>query len=341
MISFKPKQITKKLIMVLPERNRDIVLQRYGLGDSPEAKTLESIGQIYNITRERVRQLENFSLNYLRKHDVFSSVQEAVDELKDHIEKRGGIVAEENFLNLLSKDPHVKNHIYFFLVLADDFVKLKEDEEFAHRWTVDQKKTNIVHQILKKLHKQLSDDDLLSEEKIISHLKKHAVDAIKNQKINDEVLSSWLALSKVVSKNNLGEWGLVSSPNIKPRGMKDLAYLVIKKHGSPLHFNEVSQMIESLFERDSHPATVHNELIKDERFVLVGRGLYALGEWGYTGGVVRDVIKNILVSGGPLKKEEIIKRVLRERYVKDNTVLVNLQNREYFKRDSNGRYAIS
>ena len=39
----------------------------------------------------------------------------------------------------------------------------------------------------------------------------------------------------------------------------------------------------------------------------VGRGLYALSEWGYTPGVVRDVIREALEKGGPMKKDEIMK----------------------------------
>jgi hypothetical protein len=47
--------------------------------------------------------------------------------------------------------------------------------------------------------------------------------------------------------------------------------------------------------------------------------LYALTEWGYSTGVVRDVIKEIIKKFGPLTKEEIIEKVLKERYVKENT----------------------
>nr|MBP9757958.1 winged helix-turn-helix domain-containing protein [Candidatus Paceibacterota bacterium] len=113
-----------------------------------------------------------------------------------------------------------------------------------------------------------------------------------------------------------------------------------KRHGSPMHFTEVAQGIEKLFGRETHPATTHNELIKDGRFVLVGRGLYALKEWGYEPGVVRDVIKGILEREGPLSREDIIDRVKRERYVKDATIAVNLQN-GMFTRQNDGRYALS
>ena len=123
--------------------------------------------------------------------------------------------------------------------------------------------------------------------------------------------------------------------------MRDYAYLVIRRHGSPIHFREVAKLITELFNKKAHVATTHNELIKDPRFVLVGRGLYALSEWGYMSGVVRDVIKNIVDKNGPLTKDEIVKKVLKERYVKENTIMVNLQNPKFFKKSKDGKYSIA
>jgi hypothetical protein len=123
--------------------------------------------------------------------------------------------------------------------------------------------------------------------------------------------------------------------------MRDFAFLVLRKHGSPIHFKEVAKSIERIFGRKAHVATTHNELIKDPRFILVGRGLYALAEWGYMSGVVRDVIRKILEKNGPLTKEEIVSKVLKERYVKENTILVNLQNAKFFKKEKDGRYSLT
>ena len=106
----------------------------------------------------------------------------------------------------------------------------------------------------------------------------------------------------------------------------------------PMHFREVARSIEGLFDRKAHVATCHNELIKDKRFVLVGRGLYALTEWGYSAGVVKDVLREILRKEGALSRNEIIDKVRKERYVKDNTIIVNLQDTSLFKRLPDGRY---
>lgn len=337
-ITFKPKQTTKKLINALPERARDVMSKRYGLGESNSRMTLEAIGEEYSITRERVRQIENAALGIIRRSDVFKKERAVFDELEELVIKLGGVVSEEDFLSHISKDKNVQNHIHFLLVLGDSFIKEKEDEHFRHRWVVDKEIADKVHESLHKLYNGLSAEDLIPEMEIIERFLEHLKD-ISEKYRNEEILKRWLSLSKSIGRNPLGEYGAAHSPNVHARGMRDYAFLIIRRHGSPMHFTEVANAISDTFGRKAHVATTHNELIKDPRFVLVGRGLYALTDWGYERGVVKDVIRKILKNEGPLTRQEIIDRVLKERYVKDNTVLVNLQDSKYFKKSKDGRYA--
>lgn len=341
MLNFKPKQVTKKIIAEIGDRPRDVISQRFGIGEFTDRKTLEAIGKAYGITRERVRQIESFGLKEAKESKTFESLKDVFAELKCIIEEKGGIVREIDLLDHLTDDEHTKNHIYFLLVLGDDFIRLKEDDEFHHRWTTNEEKAAKVHTALRQLHKTIGTDDLYPEPEIVGHLKGFAEAVLGEDLSDEETLKLWLNISKTVDRNALGEWGHAYSPNIKPRGMTDYAYLLLKKQGSPMRFDEIAKNIKEAFGRKSHPATVHNGLIKDDRFVLVGRGLYALKEWGYNTGTVRDVIKSILQSSGPLSKDEIVKRVLKERYVKENTILVNLQNRKYFKKNSEDKYTLA
>jgi hypothetical protein len=183
----------------------------------------------------------------------------------------------------------------------------------------------------------LSDDELIEESVIIDRFLSQLKEVNQEYK-QEEVIKRWLSLSRKIARNPLGEWGVADSPNVSARGIRDYAFLVLRKHGSPMHFTEVAKAIAEHFDRKAHIATTHNELIKDRRFVLVGRGLYALTEWGYSTGVVRDVIAEVIKKNGPLTREEIIEKVLRERYVKPNTILVNLQNAKYFKKTKDGKY---
>ncbi len=336
---FKPKAIVKKLLSSLPERSRTVLEARFGLGASPERVTLESIGKKWGITRERVRQIENHGLASLRKSPAFADAQTAFEELERIIDSLGGIVCEDDLLNFITKDPSMQNHIYFLLVLGDPFKYQKEDDEMRRCWYVDPQLSEKIQNALKSLYEGLSDEDLIPEGDMIDRFLKELQDINEKHK-DEEVLKRWLSISKKIGKNPLGEWGPAASPNVKTKGVRDYAYLAVKKHGSPLHFREVSQLIEKMFNRAAHVATTHNELIKDDRFVLVGRGMYALKEWGYASGVVRDVVRNILRQSGPLTKEQIIEKVLKERHVKPGTVVVNLQNQKYFKRGKDGKFAL-
>lgn len=336
---FKPKAIVKKLLMALPERSRTVLEARFGLGTSPERVTLEAIGKRYGITRERVRQIENHALASLKKSPAFNAAEGAFHELERIIDGLGGIVCEDDLLNYMTKDQSMQNHIYFLLVLGDPFKYRKEDDEVNRCWYVDKDLAEKVEGALKNLYAGLSDEDLIPEGEMIDRFLKE-LQTINDKHRNDEVLRRWLRISKGLGKNPLGEWGPAKSPNVKTKGVRDFAYLAVKKHGSPLHFREVAKLIEKMFNRTAHVATTHNELIKDNRFVLVGRGMYALKEWGYTTGVVRDVIREVLRNNGAMTKEAIIEKVLKERHVKPGTIVVNLQNQKYFKRGKDGKFSL-
>lgn len=336
-LSFKPKQITKELLGALRDRSLDVVASRFGLKTDGERKTLEAIGQKYGITRERVRQIENSALNSIRKSDEFQEAQIALDELKEIIHSLGGVVNEEELLETLADDKATQNHLYFLLVLGDHFKLHKENELFKSRWTTDNQILDNIHDALQNLYKSLKDDEIMTESEIVEKLLEH-IKEINEEHRDNEIAKRWLRVSKKISPNPLNEWGKSSSKNVKVRGVKDYAFLVMRKHGNPMHFREVAEAITELFGKKTHPATTHNELIKDNRFVLVGRGKYGLREWGYKPGVVREVIKEILDKHGPLTRDEIVDHVMKERFLKRNTILVNLQNPEYFTRLEDGRY---
>ncbi len=339
MISFKPKQVTKKLLSVLPLRARDVLEKRYGLNASAETCTLESIGQTYGITRERVRQIENYGIQSIQKSPVYKEFQEVFTELQSALHALGGVINEDELLTELSKDQSLRNHIYFLLVVGDPFNRVKENNAFTHRWYVEKKIADTVEYALMQIFNSINEDELVAEDEIIARLKEH-LGEIEEKYRDEKILKRWLSISKQIDRNPLGEWGHASSPNVHAKGIRDYAYLAVKRHGSPMHFKEVADSIKQLFDKSAHIATTHNELIKDKRFVLVGRGLYALSEWGYSTGVVKDVLRDILVTHGPLTREEIIDKVRKERYVKDNTIIVNLQDTSIFKKLPDGNYVL-
>ncbi len=339
--NFKPKQITKKITSHLGERPLDVIMNRFGLNpEDVERKTLEEIGQKYKITRERVRQIEEAALSLIKKSPAFKTEQSFFEDLRGVIKSMGSVVVEAELLAHLAKDELTQNHIHFHLTLSDYFKKHRENNHFKTRWSVDDELAEEVHTALHKLYSSLNDSDLVPETEMIKKFFDHMKNVAEDYK-NDEIAKRWLSLSKSIGKNPLGEWGKSESQNVKTRGVKDYAFLVMRKHGSPMHFKEVTDSIIKTFGRKTHFATVHNELIKDNRFVLVGRGLYALSEWGYKTGIARDVIRDILEKEGPMTKDQVVDKVMKERYFKKNTILVNLLNTKYFKKDKKGFYTVA
>ncbi len=268
-ISFRPKQVSKKLMSVLKDRSFDIIANRYGLADDTKRKTLEAIGQKYGITRERVRQIENAALASIRKSDAMKTEEPTFKELETLIKSMGNVVHEGDFLKEISEDPSIQNHINFYLVLGEAFTQNKEDENFKSRWFVNHEVVDKVHDALKNLYKSLDTDELVAESDMIDRFLKHIKD-LSNEHRDEELLKRWLNLSKKVAKNPLNEWGRAESKNVKTRGVKDYTFLVLRKHGEPMHFREVADAITKTFNKKTLAATTHNELIKDSRFVLLG-----------------------------------------------------------------------
>ena len=326
------QKICQDLIKDLPQRQKDIVEQRFGLEDE-ERKTLEAIGRGYGITRERVRQIEEDGFSKIRPK--LEKYQEVFQYFEGEIEKFGGLRKEDILLNSLAGSKF-QNQVFFLLILGEKFQRFAENKVFHSLWAIDQNSFNFAKEVLDFLSKKLLE---INQPLSFANLLKKA--NLQFKSLTSRSLQSYLEISKRIQPGIEGNYGLKDWPEINPRGVRDRAYLVFKKEKRPLHFAQVTRLINnSKFEKISQPPaliqTVHNELIKDQRFVLVGRGLYVLGEWGYQPGVVKDVISMILQEEKkPLTKEEIIDRVLKQRIVKVNTILLNLG---HFPKTANGKY---
>lgn len=333
-----PEEVTKKLFAVLSKRTKDVLEQRFGLGKNPNRLTLEAIGQKYGITRERVRQIEADGFNRIRKSPQMQESAPVFTALEGYFEYQGGVVKEEHILKNLASHPKHENHVYFLLSLHDPFLRFHENDELRDRWAHGETAEGNAKKSLDGAVEELRKIGKPVGEKELYDVLSSSARTVTGSEVGNTVLANWLALSKLISKNYFDQWGLVEFPEIKPRGVRDLSHMVMARHGKPLHFSEVASHVGKLTGQPVHVQTVHNELIKDDRFVLVGRGLYALSSWGYTPGVVKDVISEVFKKNGPMAKDKIISEVLRQRIVKPNTVFINLENKKYFKKLADGRY---
>jgi DNA-directed RNA polymerase delta subunit len=323
------------------ERDKDVLTARFGL-TSEQPKTLEEIGRSLSVTRERVRQIEKTAL---RKLIVFANQEKktgkAFQIIKEQVDKQGGIVSLEKIYEIFIGANHnnkvLQNKLKFFLGLDKDLIKVNETA-LLKAGVSSQVPTASIEEIVKAGIKILEQTNKPVEEK--EFLKKLAEEVGEGYREN--TLASAIDLAKNIIKTEEGHLGLSHWREINPKSIRDKTYYVLKKNQKPLHFEEIAIHIEKLDEgkKKVTKQAVHNELIRDDRFILIGRGIYALREWGYTSGVVEKVIEDILREAGkPMHKDEIIEEVKKRRIVKETTILLNLQ-KDKFVRVARATYTV-
>lgn len=342
-------------------RNRDIISRRFGLKNGKK-ETLESIGHGYGITRERVRQIEEFALKQLSKFaEGNPDVAGYITWAENFINSEGGVVKEKDLFKAFSgqeSDSPANSSLVFLLSVSGGLVRSLENDGFFAFWASDNQKFNSFKNTAAEFIKALErNGNVILSEELDSFARKNSIDNVK----------MCLSVSKSVNKNIFGQVGLVSWPEVKPRGVRDKAYMVLKRANSPKHFGDIARLINEVGFSNGDPAsqrgagprfsgvsvgslsrhkkanvqTVHNELIKDQRFVLVGRGIYALSEWGYTAGTVKDVLVDVLKrSQKPMAKALLVAKVKDMRMVKENTILLNLQDSKTFSKREDGTYTL-
>lgn len=353
-IELNPQELVNFLLSDLASRQKEVIKARYGL-DRTEPETLEAIGKRLEITRERVRQIEK---NALRKALEISGVEEKLADLVSlvtkHIHKGGYMRLENALLNELlenSKDFEIDSnclrfifskflveHIEPVMVVHTENAWQMKNKDLSHYESV----VEGVKNILNKKNEPMHLDEIMGDlEKELAESKIKELE----QELEDwkEVIHSYLEVSKHFKKNLFDRWGLKEWRSVNPKRMRDKIYLVLGKYREPLHYKTIADKIneEKFDSKVAHPATIHNELILDDRFVLIGRGIYALKEWGYKPGVISQVVKEVLTeAGGPLIKDEIIKEVLKRRIVKEGSINLTLADKDTFERLADGRYAL-
>jgi hypothetical protein len=335
-MAYEYKKICDNLLKGFSPRTKECVERRFGLSGG-EGETLEAIGTTFGITRERTRQIIEEGISKITPR--LAEYKNVISDFAKKINNFGGLKKEDSLLAFLGGEKY-KNQVCFLLTLSQGFERFQENEDFYSFWFNKKEALDSAKKTIKTSLARFEADK--------KPLALNAVFAVNKQElepnVNKAVFESYIEISKKIKRNPEGLLGLKGWVEITPRGIKDKAFLVLKKENKPLHFTQITQLIKNLpfpSIREAQTAVVHNELIRDPRFVLVGRGLYALKDWGYEPGVVKEVITRVLeLSKESLPKEEIVKRVMEQRLVKKNTILLNLHNRKYFLRNDKGNYNI-
>lgn len=327
MKKYKLNNLIEELLAgLLNERQRDIVKGRFGLS-SKSPQTLAAIGDKYGITRERVRQIESLALASIKLQLNKGTCKEIVKLVKDNLKNVGGVRKDKDLYNDLHcyfsdvvNNEQYGRQISFIINSSEKFKYHPEDNDFYGFWYANGGAVDKLFKFTEKMTSALE---------------------MGGAKPKLAFADNFLSVSKKFATSPYEDFGLSHWSHICPKVSRDWAYLVLKKEGGPLHFTELTKAINKLRkEKVTNAQTVHNELIKDNRFMLVGRGTYGLKEFGILPGTARDVIVHVLKKNGPQKSKDAIQLVLKERAFKENTLLLNLQDRKYFKRLDDGRYTV-
>jgi len=318
------------------EREREIISRRYGLHDRKQ--TLEQIGELLGITRERVRQLEKSVMNKLKeaaKKDL-ANIAEVEQSFIKHIESLGHVARVSELTKRITGeiDKIEQSRVAFLAQLAPTLSFIGENDDHHSAVTLtethdDKQAKESISDIVKAIKKIGNPVHIKEVAEALGHSEHTQVEALAT-------------VSKKLATLN-DQWGLMKWPTVNPKNIRDKIHVILKENGSHMHFNDIAKAIsDSDFKRKNVTTqAIHNELIKDKRFVLVGRGIYALKEWGFKKGTVADVITEVLTDAGePLHRDEIVKRVLSRRFVKETTILLNLQAKSQFIRTAKATYSI-
>lgn len=339
------REVLEELMLVLNPKEKEVIVKRFGLDNEPR-QTLEKIGQSFSVTRERIRQIEKIGLSKLRR--VFDTTALAVIHriAREVLEARGGLCEEETLISeILKKLPHSESadsHIILLsLAVHSDFEVTARNLQFHCFWRLsnvsEEETKNLCQAMVNALSKK---KDVLSYEALCSEVQEHFME--RGVKVPKERILSAVDIDKRFKKTKEG-LGLVTWRHINPKSIRDKAFIVLKTAGKPLHFVEIAnRILQTGFDRKMVTTqAVHNELIRNEMFVLVGRGLYALKEWGYKRGTVADIIEDLLRKRSPLSKKEILEGVLKQRSVKKGTISLNLQKNPHFQRVGRAMYGLA
>lgn len=327
-------EIINNLISDLTPRQKEILEERFGLKAGRKI-TLAAIGKKYGLTRERVRQIEEEALKLIAKKVKFGPSAKILAIAMNFLKKIGNARREdflmEDLRKLFKDKTLMVGQMRFLFKISGQFNYHFEDKDFYAFLYKDKGVSQKIDVFINKLVK------------FFSNKKKDLIAHKKFDELQDTVALNYLSLSKKFETNRYGDFGLSHWEEIKPKTMRAKAYLVIKKRKNPMHFRHITEEINKaeFDKRTALPQTVHNELIKDPRFVLVGRGMYGLKEFGLMPGTAGEVIAQLLKTKGPLSASEVVDLTLQQRMLQKNTILLNLQNKKRFKRLADGRYYIA
>ena len=328
----------------LSEKERTVIERRIGINGMRE--TLQNIGNSFKpaITRERVRQIEDAGIKKVGRIIKATELASIQDMARKVLTLHGGILTRERLIvaliNEMNLSKEINSHILEVIVQSDfEMIKSKPrlgTQTYFTLPSISRKSIDAVHREALKILKRKK--DVMEKTELYNQISLNIRDEVGN--LENVFIDSVLDVFDDIVKGEEVLIGLTRWKILNPKTLKDKAIYVMKKEKVPMHFIDISNKISDYLGESVKINTIHNELIRNEEFILIGRGIYALKEWGFKPGTVLDVILDVLnKNGGPMNTEDIIKKVLKVRNVKKTTIYMNLQNKKAIERVGRNFYA--
>ena len=325
-----------RALKILTKQQHNVISLRYGL-EGRKKLTLQEIADDYSLTRERIRQIQNFSLKKLGNNECIHTLSSVVTQVENMLRSCGGISSEESLCvscNLTTKVE--QNYLRLLLDLSENFFLSQETDHAKSYWYISDEDKKRTDRILDSLHKKFESmsNTVLNKEQFEDTFKKISKKHDNKSKKGIQSYAHTPRLSKKIKQNMFNEWGLSEHPEIALANLSGYIRVILRDAGKPLHFSEVTKRVSNVRSAECNSASCHNELVRNDHFVLVGRGLYALKEMGYKSGTIYDVIVEGLEKNGPMTREEVLDYVLKRRHVQENSIILALYQKENFGRDN-------
>lgn len=216
------KIVTDVLATIDREREREIVGRRFGLFDRKE--TLEQIGEMLGITRERVRQLEKSVVTKLRASAEQGTLPHVADfqaQVLELLHETGDVARVSYLAGKLSDKPDREEQarVAFLSQLSPELTTVQDDDNFYY--SVGIKANNDEKALRSRVAKLIETIKQIGEPKSIDDIAKAA-------NIADPKEAAALAsTSKQLATLN-GRWGLVKWPMVNPKNIRDKIYVILK-----------------------------------------------------------------------------------------------------------------
>lgn len=359
-IQYLPDLVKEILHQSNNDRGWRIIQRRFGLNGTKRL-TLEDLGKIFGLTRERVRQIEQKVLSELRQvllenqysdqsyhiHPDITSTLRLIssvlaNKIDDFIKETALISLVQEIINcdVSQIQPVLK---LIFVITGMTRIEFDNSNLSAVWSRSGTEQQHQMEQIIIQLDKILTTETVepLSDMDILLQINKKLP---KGRRLTLSQLQKYLHLCSTIEQRDDGLfWGKFEY--IKSRGNQ--AERLLLEKGIPQSGADLARMINNRLVPKGHrklsERNLVNQLQADHRFVPIGRsGLWALKKWDVETNNIIDLMERYLIERNqPATPEEIFYYVNSKRPVKLNSIQFYLTQSKLFRKIDRERWGLA